>query len=77
MKIVEEFCNPMNSFDSSDQFLLIYLFQTIDVQPNDGFGTLLPEESLPIDIIFSPKKAKVCLLLFMVYAYKLNFNFRC
>ncbi|XP_065062279.1 cilia- and flagella-associated protein 74-like [Rhopilema esculentum] len=32
--------------------------ETIDVQPNDGFGTLLPEESLKIDIIFSPRKAK-------------------
>ncbi|KAF7656333.1 hypothetical protein LDENG_00042830 [Lucifuga dentata] len=30
----------------------------IEVQPNDGFGTLLPQETLQIDLIFSPKKAK-------------------
>ncbi|KXJ04697.1 Cilia- and flagella-associated protein 74, partial [Exaiptasia diaphana] len=28
------------------------------VQPNDGFGTLLPFERLDIDIIFNAKKAK-------------------
>eukprot|EP00794_Sanderia_malayensis_P015259 gene15259-16834_t len=32
--------------------------ETIDVQPNDGFGTLLPEEAIDIDVIFSPKKAQ-------------------
>lgn len=31
----------------------------MDVQPNDGFGTLLPLESLAVDIIFNAKKAKV------------------
>ncbi|XP_017266687.2 cilia- and flagella-associated protein 74 isoform X2 [Kryptolebias marmoratus] len=30
----------------------------IEIQPNDGFGTLLPQETLKIDLIFSPKKAK-------------------
>ncbi|XP_047218154.1 cilia- and flagella-associated protein 74 isoform X5 [Girardinichthys multiradiatus] len=30
----------------------------IEVQPNDGFGTLLPQETLEIDLIFGPKKAK-------------------
>uniref|UniRef100_A0A4W6BMF6 Calcium channel, voltage-dependent, L type, alpha 1D subunit, b n=1 Tax=Lates calcarifer TaxID=8187 RepID=A0A4W6BMF6_LATCA len=29
-----------------------------EVQPNDGFGTLLPQETLEIDLIFSPNKAK-------------------
>ncbi|XP_064156962.1 cilia- and flagella-associated protein 74 isoform X2 [Anguilla rostrata] len=29
----------------------------VDVQPNDGFGTLLPLETLEIDVIFSPKQA--------------------
>ncbi|XP_023649466.2 cilia- and flagella-associated protein 74 isoform X1 [Paramormyrops kingsleyae] len=36
-------------------FLAIPKF--IDIQPNDGFGTLLPLETLEIDIIFSPEKA--------------------
>ncbi|KAK2547953.1 Cilia- and flagella-associated protein 74 [Acropora cervicornis] len=31
---------------------------TIDVQPNDGFGTLLPLESYDVDIMFNAKKAK-------------------
>ncbi|KAM9342390.1 cilia- and flagella-associated protein 74 [Pholidichthys leucotaenia] len=30
----------------------------IDIQPNDGFGTLLPQETLKIDLIFSAKTAK-------------------
>ncbi|KAG7519814.1 hypothetical protein JOB18_016556 [Solea senegalensis] len=30
----------------------------IEVQPNDGFGTLLPQETLQIDLIFSPSKVK-------------------
>ncbi|XP_053173341.1 cilia- and flagella-associated protein 74 [Scomber japonicus] len=30
----------------------------IEVQPNDGFGTLLPQETLEIDLIFSASKAK-------------------
>lgn len=32
--------------------------QFIEVQPNDGFGTLLPNETLEIDLIFSVNKAK-------------------
>ncbi|CAB4013133.1 Hypothetical predicted protein [Paramuricea clavata] len=32
--------------------------ECFEVQPNDGFGTLLPLESLDIDIIFSAKKAQ-------------------
>ncbi|KAM4609911.1 cilia- and flagella-associated protein 74 [Polymixia lowei] len=30
----------------------------VEVQPNDGFGTLLPLETLEINLIFSAKKAK-------------------
>ncbi|XP_054465778.1 cilia- and flagella-associated protein 74 [Anoplopoma fimbria] len=30
----------------------------IELQPNDGFGTLLPQETLEIDLIFSANKAK-------------------
>ncbi|XP_056155745.1 cilia- and flagella-associated protein 74 [Lampris incognitus] len=39
-------------------FGFIGLPEFIEVQPNDGFGTLLPLEFLEIDLIFSPKKAK-------------------
>lgn len=31
---------------------------TVDVQPNDGFGILLPLESYDVDIMFNAKKAK-------------------
>ena len=34
------------------------LFQYVEVQPNDGFGTLLPLETIELDVIFSPKKAR-------------------
>ncbi|XP_052759795.1 cilia- and flagella-associated protein 74-like isoform X2 [Mya arenaria] len=30
----------------------------VEVQPNDGFGTLLPLETIELDVIFSPKKAR-------------------
>lgn len=39
--------------------------QFIEVQPNDGFGTLLPQETLEIDLIFSVNKAKE-------YSFQLN-----
>ncbi|KAM8864226.1 cilia- and flagella-associated protein 74 isoform 2-T2 [Spinachia spinachia] len=38
----------------------------IELQPNDGFGTLLPQETLEIDLVFSAKKAK-----------EYNFQLRC
>lgn len=34
------------------------MLQFIEVQPNDGFGALLPQETLEIDLIFSATKAK-------------------
>ncbi|XP_062505240.1 cilia- and flagella-associated protein 74-like isoform X2 [Corticium candelabrum] len=36
----------------------VQLPKGVDVQPNDGFGTLLPEETISLDIIFSPEKPK-------------------
>lgn len=30
----------------------------VDIQPNDGFGELLPKESLKLDLLFSAKKPK-------------------
>lgn len=32
--------------------------QFVDIQPNDGFGTILPLETLELDVIFQPLKAK-------------------
>ncbi|XP_052571476.1 cilia- and flagella-associated protein 74 isoform X11 [Peromyscus californicus insignis] len=32
--------------------------QYVDIQPNDGFGTILPLETLQLDVIFQPIKAK-------------------
>lgn len=32
--------------------------QCVDIQPNDGFGTLLPRETISLDIIFSASKPK-------------------
>ena len=51
-------CTKLREFLSG--FYLCFLcFQTVDVQPNDGFGTLLPLESFDVDIMFNAKKAKV------------------
>lgn len=40
-------CHPWSSF-----------YQFVDIQPNDGFGTILPLETLQLDVIFQPTKAK-------------------
>ena len=40
-------------------FGFVKLPEYVDVQPNDGFGTLLPEESLEIHLIFKPVKADI------------------
>ncbi|XP_028308509.1 cilia- and flagella-associated protein 74 isoform X3 [Gouania willdenowi] len=40
------------------EFGFLVLPEFIEVQPNDGFGTLLPQETLEIFLIFSAKKAK-------------------
>ncbi|CAH1773330.1 unnamed protein product [Owenia fusiformis] len=42
----------------AQQFGFVGLPQYVDVQPNDGFGTLLPLETIELDIIFSPSKAR-------------------
>ena len=36
----------------------VYLFQFVEVQPGDGFGTVLPGETLPVDVIFSTRKPR-------------------
>nr|XP_060615102.1 cilia- and flagella-associated protein 74 [Anolis sagrei ordinatus] len=40
------------------EFGFVDLQEFVEVQPNDGFGVLLPLESLSLDVIFKPKKAK-------------------
>ena len=39
-------------------FLLFYSLQFIDIQPNDGFGKILPLETIELNIILSAKQAK-------------------
>ncbi|XP_034875869.1 cilia- and flagella-associated protein 74 [Mirounga leonina] len=39
-------------------FGFIGLPKFVDIQPNDGFGTILPLETLHLDVIFQPTKAK-------------------
>lgn len=38
---------------------MVSLLQFVDIQPNDGFGTILPLDTLELDVIFQPTKAKV------------------
>ncbi|XP_042335788.1 cilia- and flagella-associated protein 74 isoform X2 [Sceloporus undulatus] len=40
------------------EFGFVGLQEFIEVQPNDGFGILLPLETLSLDVLFKPKKAK-------------------
>ncbi|CAF0802559.1 unnamed protein product [Adineta ricciae] len=39
-------------------FGFVNLPDYIQVQPNDGFGTLLPEETIPLHVLFSPSATK-------------------
>ncbi|XP_073759595.1 cilia- and flagella-associated protein 74 isoform X3 [Callorhinus ursinus] len=39
-------------------FGFVGLPKFVDIQPNDGFGTILPLEMLHLDVIFQPTKAK-------------------
>ena len=36
---------------------IMCLLQYLEVQPNDGFGTLLPLETIELDVMFSPQKS--------------------
>lgn len=40
------------------KFGFVNLPACVEVQPNDGFGHLLPRESVTVDVIFSAKKPK-------------------
>ncbi|XP_009869844.1 PREDICTED: uncharacterized protein CFAP74 [Apaloderma vittatum] len=40
------------------EFGFVGLPETVEIQPNDGFGILLPLESLTLDVIFKANKAK-------------------
>ncbi|XP_070111192.1 cilia- and flagella-associated protein 74 isoform X15 [Equus caballus] len=37
---------------------VVFLCQFVDIQPNDGFGTILPLETLQLDVVFQPTKAR-------------------
>ncbi|XP_038602571.1 cilia- and flagella-associated protein 74 [Tachyglossus aculeatus] len=40
------------------EFGFVGIPEVVEFQPNDGFGTLLPLETLHLDVIFKPNKAK-------------------
>ncbi|XP_013359683.1 PREDICTED: cilia- and flagella-associated protein 74 isoform X5 [Chinchilla lanigera] len=40
------------------EFGFVGLPKFIDIQPNDGFGTILPLETLQLDVLFQPTKAR-------------------
>ncbi|KAM6174154.1 cilia- and flagella-associated protein 74 [Erethizon dorsatum] len=40
------------------EFGFVGLPKFVDIQPNDGFGTVLPLETLQLDVLFQPTKAK-------------------
>jgi len=50
----------------------------VDIQPNDGFGTLLPLETIDLDVIFSAVKLKVVHMVkhnLSVYLYPQEYSF--
>ncbi|XP_073937675.1 cilia- and flagella-associated protein 74 [Castor canadensis] len=40
------------------EFGFVGLPKFVDIQPNDGFGTIMPLETLQLDLLFQPTKAK-------------------
>ncbi|XP_053433112.1 cilia- and flagella-associated protein 74 [Nycticebus coucang] len=40
------------------EFGFVRLPKFVDIQPNDGFGTILPLETLQLDVLFQPTRAK-------------------
>ena len=54
----------------------------VDIQPNDGFGTLLPLETIDIDVIFSAVKPKVVYMVkhnsrIYLYSQEYSFELKC
>ena len=39
-------------------FGFVHLPSCVDVQPGDGFGNILPGETVHLDLLFSPDKSK-------------------
>ncbi|KAF8569789.1 hypothetical protein P879_06509, partial [Paragonimus westermani] len=42
----------------SQRFGIVNLPEFVDVQPNNGFGIILPKETLELEVLFSPSKPK-------------------
>ncbi|XP_029362700.1 cilia- and flagella-associated protein 74 isoform X2 [Echeneis naucrates] len=57
-QLVKKSVRLTNSSLLPQDFGFVDVPEFIEVQPNDGFGTLLPQETLEIDLIFSANKAK-------------------
>ncbi|XP_054439712.1 cilia- and flagella-associated protein 74 [Pteronotus mesoamericanus] len=52
---------PISLYNHSllpQEFGFVGLPKCVDIQPNDGFGTILPLETLEFDLIFQPTRAK-------------------
>ncbi|KAL5490955.1 hypothetical protein EMCRGX_G016164 [Ephydatia muelleri] len=48
----------INKSTLPQSFGFVHLPEEVSIQPNDGFGTLLPLESLSLDVLFSPRKPR-------------------
>ncbi|CAH8476976.1 unnamed protein product [Schistosoma rodhaini] len=42
----------------SQNFGIVELPEFVDIQPNDGFGVILGKETIELEVLFQPKKAK-------------------
>ncbi|XP_053516168.1 cilia- and flagella-associated protein 74 [Artibeus jamaicensis] len=59
--IYEAIRTPVSLYNHSllpQEFGFVRLPKCVDIQPNDGFGTVLPLEMVEFDVIFQPSKAK-------------------
>lgn len=71
MKLIANQCHKVGDFHGYNKIwgnvtglvstlnsVSVCLCQCVDVQPNDGFGTILPQETVSLDLIFSASKPR-------------------
>jgi len=66
--------------------MLCYDYQYVQVQPGDGFGTILGKETITLDVIFQPERAnnydfeltcKTLINRYQIIVFSLSFTLMC
>jgi len=57
-EIVTQSVSLTNTSSLTQNFGFVHIPPFMDVQPGDGFGDILPGETIKLDLLFSPDKSK-------------------